>query len=193
MTTRTLTPILTAVLTPHGLEPTVYRATSLDDAAKHEPQGVYTVARTYKRDHVLLFNDHLDRLEQSARLIGLMVTLDRTALRQALKTLIDRAGYSESRFRVTIPQGSPETLIFSIEPFKPVPQHIIQHGARLATIQVTRHNPIAKTTAWMSERAPLTESLPPEVYQGLLVSPDGALLEGVSANFYAILDGILRT
>src|SRR5579859_4847482 len=114
MTTRTLTPILTAVLTPNGLEPTPYSATSLDDAAEHEPQGVYTVARTYKRDHVLLFNDHLDRLEQSARLIGLDITLDRAALRQALHAVIDRSGYPESRFRVTIPQDAPDTLILSV-------------------------------------------------------------------------------
>src|ERR1700694_3793972 len=99
-----------AVLTAKGLEPTGYQAVSLADAATKEPGGVYTLARTYHRDHVLLFEDHIDRLEQSARLVGLNVTLNRPALKAALRTLIDQSGFTESRFRITLPQDAPDTL-----------------------------------------------------------------------------------
>jgi branched-chain amino acid aminotransferase len=191
MTLSTIIP--TAILTARGLEPTPYHATSLADAAEREPAGVYTVARTYQRDHVLLFADHIDRLEQSARLVGLAVKPDRTTLRQALKQLIDQSGYAESRFRITIPQSAPDQLILSIEPYKPVPPDILLHGARLATVHQARANPTAKTTAWIIERQPAAQSLPPGTYEGLLVTPDGTLLEGLSCNFYAILNGVLRT
>ena len=185
--------IPTAILTAHGLESTAYGASSLAEAAVYEPSGVYTVARTYKRDHVLLFNEHMDRLEQSARLVGLIVKPDRVALRRALKQLVDQSGNAESRFRITIPQKAPEQLILSVEPYKPVPPDILQHGARLATVYQARTNPIAKTTAWMIERQPATQALPLGTYEGLLVTPDGTILEGLSTNFYAIKNGVLRT
>lgn len=187
------TAIPTAILTSRGIEPTAYRAISFADAAEHEPTGVYTVARTYHRDRVLLFNDHIDRLEQSARLIGLDVKPDRLALRQALKRLVDQGGYSESRFRITIPQALPDQLMLAVEPYKPVPIDILQNGARLATVQQIRANPMAKTTAWVAARQPATQSLPSGTYEGLLVASDGTILEGLSANFYAVLDDILWT
>lgn len=185
--------IPTALLADGSLQSTPYTATSLADAATKEPNGVYTVARTYKRDHVLLFDDHLDRLEQSARLTGLSVRLDRPAVRKALRELIERSGYAESRYRITIPQNAPDTLILSLEMYKPVPPEIIENGARCATVRLERHNPAAKTTTWMIERKPATEGLPPGTYEGILVGEDGSLLEGMSSNFYAVMDGKLYT
>ncbi len=185
--------IPTAVLSARGLESTSYTATSLADAATKEPDGVYTTARTYQRDRVLLFDDHIDRLEQSARLVGLNIQPDRKALRQALRTLIDQAGYAESRFRISAPHAAPDTLILSIEPYQPVPPDILEDGARCTTVQIERHTPAAKTTAWMTDRKSATDNLPPGTYEGLLVTPEGALLEGLSSNFYAVLDGTLHT
>ncbi len=188
-----LAPIPTFILTPAVFAPTPYAATSLAEAATKEPNGVYTLARTYRRDHALLFDDHIDRLEESARLMGLHVTIDRPALRRALATLIDGSGYTESRFRITIPIDSPDSLILSLEPYKPVPPEIIEGGARCATVQLARHNPAAKTTAWIAARAPATANLPAGVYEGILVSPEGVLSEGLSSNFYAIMNGALHT
>ncbi len=193
MTDTPHTTIPTCILTPHGVQPTPYTASSLADAAAKEPGGVYTLGRTYRRDHILLFDDHLNRLEQSARLIGLNVTLDRPALRRALRDLIDQSGYAESRYRITLPQDAPENVILSLETFKPVPPEIIEQGARCATIQMARHNPAAKTTAWMLERKPAVENLPPGTYEGILLGEDDALLEGMSSNFYAVMDGKLYT
>jgi branched-chain amino acid aminotransferase len=185
--------IPTCILTPGGISPTPYTAESLADAALKEPLGVYTTARTYRRDHTLLLDDHLDRLEQSAALVGLPVTLDRLALRGALRTLVESVDYADSRFRITIPQAASDTLILSIEPYTPVPPDVLAHGSVCATLPMERHNPTAKTTAWMIERKPAMDSLPPGTYEGLLVSPDGVLTEGASSNFYAVMHDTLRT
>src|SRR5258707_14888372 len=91
------------IVTPQGMQPAPYGAESLAEAATKEPQGVYTLARTFRRNQAVLLNDHLDRLEQSAKLEGIAVRLDRTALRNALRTLIEQSGYAESRFRITVP------------------------------------------------------------------------------------------
>jgi branched-chain amino acid aminotransferase len=180
-----------AILTPQGLKEAPYSANSLAEAAPFEPEGVYTIARTFNRDCVLMFDAHLDRLEESARLENIPLQLDRQALRAALRALIERSGYAESRFRITVPRAQPDQLYLSLEPFKPLPLELIQQGVRVATVPLARHNPSAKRTAWMIERK--AAALPEGIYEGVLISAEGFLLEGLSSNFYAIMDGELRT
>jgi branched-chain amino acid aminotransferase len=181
------------ILTPTGLIDAPYMAETLADAATREPEGVYTLGRTYHRDSVLMLDDHLDRLEQSARLENFDLALNRPAIRSALRTLVDRSSYSESRFRLTIPRSTPDRVIISLEPFRPVSTAILSHGAKVITVHQERHNPAAKTTAWVSERRPTVQALPEYIYEAILEGADGTLLEGTSSNFYAILSGVLRT
>jgi len=186
-------PVLTAILTPAGLEPTPYSATSLSDAARYEPAGVYTVARTFHRTGALELDAHLARLEESARLTGIPTVPDRAEIRAALRTLIDRAGYPETRFRITIPAHSPRRVHFALEPLAPVSDSLRRDGVAVQTFAARRSNPAAKSTTWMTDRASLQAQMKPGVYEGLLTDSDGAILEGLTSNFYAILDGRLRT
>ena len=188
-----MTGIPISILTPQGVIAAPYTAESLADAATREPQGVYTLARTFKSNQALLLDDHLDRLEQSAQLEGISTRLDRSALRAVLRALIDQSGYAEARFRITVPRDQPDHLILSLELFKPVPTEIIENGARVITLRLERHNPIAKSTAWMAARQSAVGRFPPGIYEAILVGLDGALLEGTSSNFYAIKDDALRT
>ncbi len=186
-------PIPIGIVKPGGVTGAPYTAASLADAATREPQGVYTAGRTFRRDHALLLDEHLDRLEQSARLVEMAIRLDRAALRRALRSLIDQSGYAESRFRITIPREAPDETIISLEAFHGVPPEVIQDGARVVTVHLERHNPAAKWTEWMTARKATVEAFPPGIYEGILVAPDGALLEGTNTNFYAILEQSLRT
>jgi branched-subunit amino acid aminotransferase/4-amino-4-deoxychorismate lyase len=181
------------VLTPEGIEPASYAASSFADAAAHDPLGVYTIGRTYQRDKVLLIDDHLDRLEESARLEQISVRLDRSALRKALRGLIAATDYPDSRFKITIPAADPTRLLLAIERYKPVPPEIVRDGARVVTVHLVRHNPGAKTSAWMHERQHTVQSFPVGIYEGILVTEDSVLLEGTSSNFYAVVGGTLRT
>ncbi|HLY27241.1 MAG TPA: aminotransferase class IV [Aggregatilineales bacterium] len=186
-------PIPVGIVTSKGLQAAPYTAQSLAEAATKEPPGVYTLARTYNRTGALLLDEHLDRLERSAQLTGIPLHLDRSSLRAALRTLIEQSGYAESRFRITIPHDDPQQPILSLEPYKPVPPEVIAHGARVVTLHLERHNPVAKSTEWADKRRAAVEAFPPGTYEGILVSAEGQLLEGTSSNFYAILHGILRT
>ena len=62
---------------------------SIAAAALSEPEGVYTVTRTYERDSVVLFDAHLDRLERSAREEHIPAHIDRPTLRAALRSLVE--------------------------------------------------------------------------------------------------------
>lgn len=188
-----MTPIPTVILTPNGLTPTPYVVHSLAEAVPYEPLGVYTVARTFHGDRALLLDAHLDRLEESARLVDIPLKLDRARLRAALRDLLHEANYPDAKFRITIPRENPECIYLALEPFQPVPQSVQEQGASVITVPMVRSNPVAKTTDWMTIRRPAYDSLPPGVYEGILVSSDGRLLEGLSSNFYAVLDGTLYT
>lgn len=182
-----------STLTLQGLQPVEYRAESLRQAAGLEPPGVYTVTRTYRADHVVLFDAHLDRLEESARLEGIEITLERQRLRSALRRMVARAEYGDCRLRVTIPAGAPDQPILAIEPLPPMPPEVKAQGVVTATIGLARRNPRAKSNAWEAERQRARNSLPEECYEGLLVDENGQLLEGFASNFYAIRNSSLQT
>jgi len=188
-------PTLIKILTPEGLQPADYSADSLADAAHHEPHdGVYTITNTYARTKVLKLDAHLDRMEDSARRAGMTLKLDRGRLRAALREMILEADFGDVRFRVTDPRDNPEQLILSVEPFRPPSETLIQTGIRVITVaNSARVNPGAKTTGWLHDRGTIESSLPQGVYTALLLDAEGYILEGVSSNFYAILDGELRT
>lgn len=188
-----MTTIPIGILTPEGLQPAPYSAASLAEAVTFEPPGVYTVGRTYRRIHTLLFDDHIVRLEESARLEAIPLRLERAALRRAMRQLVDCSGFEESRFRITVPRNAPHTAIISLESFAPPSPELIENGVRVVTVRLARHNPAAKTTTWMTERKAATSAFPPGVYEGVLVSEDGRLLEGTSSNFYAVADGAIHT
>ena len=188
-------PSLIKILTSNGLENAPYVADSLADAARFEPHdGVYTITNTYNVTQVLKLDAHLNRLEDSARRAGIALRLDRAALRGALRSMIAEADYGDVRFRVTVPQDQPDRLILSVEPFKPLDADIIARGVRCVTVRdAARHDPAAKTTDWMHDRDAIERALPLGVYTGLLLGEGGAILEGLSSNFYAVLNGELRT
>jgi branched-chain amino acid aminotransferase len=188
-------PCTVRILTPDGLEPAPYSADSLLDAARHEPaDGVYTITNTFGRTKVLKLDAHWNRLEDSARREGIPLRLDRPRLQAALRQLIEEADYGDVRFRVTVPASDPTCLILSCEPFKPLAPAVYQQGVRVVLVQdLARENPEAKTTDWQINRQAIEAALPNGVFTGILVSDEGELLEGLSSNFYAIVDGTLWT
>ncbi len=188
-----MTPIPTVILTPNGLRPTPYTVNSLAEAVHHEPKGVYTVTRTFRQDHALFLDAHLDRLEQSAHLAGIPLDLDRERLRTTLRDLLHQTNYPNSKFRITVPADHPDHLYFALELLQPIPASVMQNGAFLKILPLTRANPVVKTTEWMITRYPAYTSLPPGVYEGLMVNGNGCILEGLSSNFYGVMGGRLYT
>jgi branched-chain amino acid aminotransferase len=188
-------PALIRVLTPTGLQDAPYQADSLADAAHHEPQeGVYTVANTFERTKTLKLDSHWDRLENSARLAGISLHLDRARVQGALRSMIEASGYGDVRFRITVSREQPDSLFITIEPFKPLAPEILDKGVRAITApNSARENPAAKTTGWMHARQSYVQSMPEGIYETFLCNETSHILEGLNSNFYAILEGELRT
>lgn len=182
-------------LTPDGLYDVDYTADNLKSAAQFEStDGIYTVTNTYNTTQVLMFDSHLDRLEDSARRENIPLVYDRNQLRMSLRHMIRTSGFGDVKFRITVARETPDELLLTLEPFSPPAQSLIEEGTRCITSQAgARLHPEAKTTDWMQNRKSFEEAMPDGIYDTFLVNQNGYILEGLASNFYAILDGELRT
>lgn len=181
-------------LTPEGdLVPAPFEAKSLDEVGALEPDGIYTITRTFHGDRAVMLDAHMDRLEESARLEDIPLDLDRSWLRSGLRRLLEQADNVESRFRITIPRQNPKTALLAVEPLKIISEAERMSGVAVATICIDRPNPQAKSNRWILLREEARKQLPGWAYEGLVCSADDRILEGFSSNFYAITDGRLRT
>lgn len=185
-------PAIAAISTPTGLIPAHFFPNSLQDAAQHEPSGVYTVTRTYQGNRVVMFNEHLDRMEHSAQLENIALKIDRPRLRRHLRSLVGECGYTESRFRITVPFSYPDHYFITIEAFVGIPIEDKQQGVRVITVPIERQNPQAKDNAWMEQRE-AAKANAPTAYEYLILNPKDEILEGFGSNFYAIQDQRLYT
>jgi branched-subunit amino acid aminotransferase/4-amino-4-deoxychorismate lyase len=175
------------------LQPSELQAASLEQLGKLIPSGVYTITRTFHKDQVVLLDAHLDRLEESARLAGIDLSIDRKDLRALIREMIEAAGYEESRIRITILETPGSPILLAIEPLQDVPKHLRELGVHVAAVSITRPNPRIKSNYWVTLRGEARAELPPEVYEGLVRTDDGTILEGFSSNIYGITSEYLQT
>ena len=163
---------------------------SLAAASATLPSGAYTTLRTYGGDRVLRLPQHGERLRQSVVAEGPGADLEESQLRRAISAALRACGHPESRLRVT---WAPPRLFVSVEPFAPLPPSLYRDGVACATVAGRRDKPRAKDTGFIATAAAAYDRLPPGVHEGLLVDDDGAILEGLSSNFFAIAEGVLRS
>jgi branched-chain amino acid aminotransferase len=166
------------------------RHETLAAASEALPAGAYTTLRTYGGRGVVRLSAHLARLEESAALQGRPGTLDGLAVRSGLSRALDAASHPESRIRLTF---APPRLFVALEAFQPLPARLYHEGVACVTLELERDNPRAKDTRFIAAARAAYARLPPGVEEGLLVDEDGAVLEGLSSNFFGIRDGVLRT
>ena len=184
------TPVLTFEMTDDG--PVLRREDpSLADASSLLPGGTYSTLRTYGGRGVVRFDAHLRRLQESAGLTGSGPSIDREAARGLVATALDRTRHPESRLRLTF---APPRLLVSVEAFEPLPRALYEAGVACVTLpRVRREKPRVKDTRFIPTALRAYRDLPPGVQEGLLVAKDGAILEGLSSNFFSIVDGALCT
>ncbi len=166
------------------------RHASLAASSAELPEGAYTTLRTYGGRGVVHLDQHRSRLEESVALQGRPAAIDPAAARQAIGAALDEAGHAESRLRLTF---APPRLFVAIEPFAPLPERLYEEGVACVTLDVRRGNPRAKDTRFIATAQGAYDRLPAGVEEGLIVGDDGAVLEGLSSNFFAVLDDTLRT
>jgi len=168
---------------------------SLDEASKLLPAGVYTTFRTYQKFFVIHLRDHFDRLENSARLIGKQIQLDSDHIRVELRKTLTQFPANEARVRISIDLTREAGEIYLILEALHIPSLEEYHsGVAVLTRKMHRENPMAKVTSFITEASKIRKAnsqLP--INETLMISEDGTILEGISSNFFAVRNDAIYT
>ncbi len=181
---------------PHGeIKPLLFNLESFDEASRTLPEGVYTTFRTYEAGRILHLSDHLERLRESANLLGASIKISEKIIRNIMRVAINDKSYSLKRIRLQInttqaPIG--QLFILAEELHTPDAQDYLQ-GVSVSTRSMHRNNALAKSTAFIHTAKQVRGEVPEKVNEVLMIGERHEILEGLSSNFFGILHGKVWT
>ena len=150
-------------------------------------EGSYTTFLVRKGRRVLDFELHLLRLTDSASGGD---PIDASSIAASLLEVLETEQLDTARVRLTL---SRSRLFASLAPHEPLPARLYERGVVCQTVALRRSSPREKDTRFLAAAATAREGLGADVHEALMTTADGALLEGLSSNFFGILGGELRT
>ena len=166
---------------------------TLNSASMQLPSGVYTTFRTYSGNQILPLIDHVHRLNESALLTGNRIEIQHKALRDGLRAAIRDFTEGDTRIRITLDlEQNPGDVYLALEPLQTPSHEDYIQGVKTITYAYQRQNPRAKKTSIIRVAENLHHKLP-GVYESLLLDDQGQILEGMSSNFFGVVEGQIRT
>jgi len=178
-------------ITQDGRLPLAPQADSFDRLTRQLPQGFYTTFRTYALGkRVLGLSAHLQRLFKPATLQAIEPVVSPEVLRNELRNIL-KGCTNEARVRLIMTVNGDIFLVLT--PFKTLPIEIYQNGVKVITTSVQRESPRLKSTNFITSSESIrTQIAGSEIFEALLLRKD-LILEGVTSNFFYVIDGALGT
>jgi D-alanine transaminase len=177
---------------------------SLEDRAYLLGDGVYEVIRFY--DRCLFYMDaHLDRLQNSATAIRLLLPYRRKDIVVAADQLIEESGFENGYLYLQVTRGSakrdhlfpqegkPSMIMYvrELPPLKPLEQVNPLH---LITLPDERWlNCHIKTVNLLPNLLARQKAFESGATEAILYRPGGIVTEGTRSNIFAVIDGVVRT
>ena len=184
----------------------------VNDLAILRGYGIFDFLRTYK-GRPLFLEEHIERLERSAKKIGLDLLWSKTQLIDIVNQTLNKNSYRESNIRVVVtggtspdyitPQGKPRLLVLVTE-LPEQPQWWYTNGVKVITIYSKRNIPGAKSIDYIPATIALQKARSKNAIEAVYVDRDGYVLEGTTSNLFifrgdtlitpgkAVLSGITR-
>jgi branched-chain amino acid aminotransferase len=169
--------------------------------------SVYEVTRTFGGAAFAL-PDHLERLERSARAIGLELP-PRTEIEHALAETLRAAGNRDSYVRIVVTRGEGELgldpaladrprLIVLVRPVAELPKEIYEKGVEVAIVSVRRNlrtaiDPAVKSGNYLNNVLAIGEAKRKGGFEAVLCDAEGRLAECSMSNLFVVTRGEVRT
>ena len=160
--------------------------------------GVYSALRTFDHNKFLYLEHHIQRTRDSMHLLGWPDELDEARLRRGLHEACSQYPLPEARVRFDFLAASATRFVtdcrrlLGLRPFMPPPPELYKNGVRVEFApDLARKNPLAKTADFAQKRR--AYKVGGDIYEYLLLSEQGEILEGTGTNFYGVLDGVFHT
>jgi branched-chain amino acid aminotransferase len=166
----------------------------LDVASQFLPGGAYTTFRTFEHSKVLHLDAHLKRLDETANLMGMPININEQVTRSAIKQAVSAFKEEEARIRLTIDlEFKIGTVFISLEKLTLPTVDDYLNGVMAVTKKLSRRNPKAKYTEFISTANEIREQVTEDVNEILMVDDQGLVLEGLSSNVFAVKSGQIWT
>ena len=173
----------------------------VDDLAILRGIGVFDLLRTYDGEPFFL-DAHIERLETSARKIGLNLPWSHDEIRTVVQETLARNDIPEATIRMVVtggsstdfmtPSGSPRLLVL-ISPVPRLPPHWYTDGVKIISWEVERPIPGAKSIDYISASLALKKAAAAGAVEALYIDRNGLALECTTANIFAFYGDHLVT
>lgn len=174
---------------------------SVNDLSVIRGFGVFDFLRTYNGIPFHL-DDHLKRLERSARLIGLKLPHSLAKIGEIVQETLSRNNHEESNIRIVVtgglssdgitPGDSPSLLVM-VTPIKQMPAEWYTNGAKVITSHVDRFMPGAKSINYIPAILSQNEARNQHAIEAVYVDRNGYILEGTTSNIFVFIGDTLIT
>jgi len=164
--------------------------------------GVFDSLITYNKRPFKL-KEHVERLQNSAKHIGLEIKLSKEEICRITEETIKRnTHHDESKIRIVYTGGissdgvTPDgngSLIVMVTPRRKLPDHWYKDGAKIITVDIERTLPSAKSTTYLSGIYALAQARPQNAIESVYVDRHDRVLEGTTTNFFMFRDNKLIT
>jgi branched-chain amino acid aminotransferase len=161
--------------------------------------GVYDTLRTYN-GKVWELNEHLERLEKSAKVICLKIPYSKQKLAELVVKLIKKNGFKESRVRISLTRGQngfdflnakKPTLLIVAEQLIPQPESVYKNGVTVVTVRAERFLPGVKSISLLPMVFAQQKAKKAKAYEGIFVDSKGFVREGSITNIFVVKNGVL--
>ncbi|MGG1550397.1 aminodeoxychorismate lyase [Paenibacillus ferrarius] len=172
--------------------------------------GLFETFRTYQGEPFLL-TEHLQRLADGCRELGIAYEASETAVRASIAQLLQANSLTDAYIRFSVSAGvealglpggdyTKPTEIIYIKPLPPRDEQVYSDGKALQLLKLPRNTPEGlyrfKSFHYMNNILAKRElSLYPWAAgaEGLMLSEDGYVAEGIVSNLFFVKDGTLHT
>lgn len=155
--------------------------------------GIFETLRTYK-GKIILLDEHIDRLKESAKMRGWRLTWSRKELTEIISKTLAKNTYEEARVRITITPGIKEATIFVwVQPLEKVSENAYKRGVSVITFPLERPFPQMKTTSMQPLLIAREEMRKKRAFEALLINSRGHITEGTWTNFFIVKDKFVFT
>lgn len=171
------------------------------DLAVLRGYGVFDFLRTYNGIPFHL-EDHIIRLERSAKLIGLSLPESREDIAKIVEKLLKENNHPESNIRLlitggessdSISPGKNQRLLIMVTPVKKMPPNWYEDGVKVITAHMDRFIPQSKSINYIPAILNLQDAAERDAIESLYVNPFGYIKEGTTSNFFAFFGDTLVT
>ena len=151
--------------------------------------GVYENIKV--RNGIVYFvKQHIERLQKSAKVIGLIYPFTATEIENYLQKLLEKLALTKpdasANIKMLLIGGrEPELFIMALAPLYP-DRKLYSQGAKTITIEYERFLPKAKTLNMLPSYLNYKKAKEAGCYDALLVSKKRTIIEGTRTNFFTI-------